>query len=263
MWKKLSCRLGDPLFYRKRLRQLLRPLKPPRAARPVSLGDLTAARGSWLLAVAHPDDELFASCLLCELAAAGVDVHIVCLTRGEGGMTGGICGPEELGRVREEELRASAAALGAASVHFLGHIDPPGEEFRTYAPAVSRERLAEQIAGMIGEIAPAVVVTHGSGGEYWHPAHVLMHEAVRAASGNTRHLLTLHAWQAEHPLPELLNRDDPADLTIEGAGHRERRLAAFRAHRTQHDYFASRGGGSLEGFADRTSREAYRHYPPS
>ena len=43
----------------------------------------------------------------------------------------------------------------------------------------------------------------------------------------------------------------------------ERRLAAFPAHRTQRDYFASRGGGSLEGFADRTSREAYRHYPPS
>jgi len=62
-------------------------------------------------------------------------------------------------------------------------------------------------------------------------------------------------------LPGLLNRDDPADLVVEGSRHREQRLAAFRAHRSQHDYFANHGGDSLEGFIERSAKEAYRYYP--
>ena len=81
------------------------------------------------------------------------------------------------------------------------------------------------------------------------------------AARRSRDLLTIHAWQDGHALPGLLNRDDPADLVIDGTPHRAKRLAAFRAHASQHDYFARHGGGSLEGFIDRTAREAYRHYP--
>ena len=62
-------------------------------------------------------------------------------------------------------------------------------------------------------------------------------------------------------MPGLLNRDDPADLVVDGTPHRDRRLAAFKSHASQHDYFAGHGGGSLEGFIDLTAREAYRHYP--
>lgn len=262
MWSKLTQRLTDPLFYRKRGLQLLRKFRPPRAPRPVTLDRLLEKPGPVLVAIAHPDDELFASGLLCELAARGRRFEIACLTRGEGGITGGIT-REQLGRQREAELRASAAALGAASVAFLGHIDPLGKAHRTFAPEVPAQDLAVQIAGLLEEHQPPLLVTHGSGGEYWHPAHLLVHRAVFLASAGRHDILTLHAWQEGHALPGLLNRDDPADLRLDGTPHRDRRLAAFRAHVSQHDYFAGHGGESLEGFIDLTAREGYRHYPPA
>lgn len=259
MWSKLSQRLTDPLFYRKRWLQLIRPLRPPRGPRPVALDTLLANDGPVLAVFAHPDDELFASCLLCELAARGVPFHLVCLTRGEGGITGGMT-REELGRIRERELRASAAALGAASVEFLDHVDPLGLAHRTFAPDVSPEDLAMRLRDLLEKRRPSILVTHGSGGEYWHPAHLLVHRAVFLASNGRHDILTIHAWQEGHVLPGMLNRDDPADLIVDGTPHRSRRLEAFRAHASQRDYFAGHGG-SLEGYVDLSAKEAFRHYP--
>jgi LmbE family N-acetylglucosaminyl deacetylase len=260
MWSKLVQRLTDPLFYRKRFLQIIRPLRPPRAATPVGLDELLAKPGPVLVVIAHPDDELFASGLICELTGRGREVRIACLTRGEGGVTGGGT-REELGRTREAELRASAAALGVSGVSFLGHVDPLGKAHRTYAPAVSAGELAVQIGKLVEDCSPALLITHGSGGEYWHPAHILVHGAVFKAAGGKRPVLTIHAWQEGHALPGLLNRDDTADLVVNAAEQREQRLSAFRAHRSQEAYFAGHGGGSLEGYVDRTGREAYRYYP--
>ncbi|WP_367870734.1 PIG-L deacetylase family protein [Luteolibacter sp. Populi] len=258
MWSKLWQRLTDPLFYRKRFLQLRRPLLPPRAPRPVALDELLASPGPVMVFIAHPDDELFASCLLCELAARGREVRIICLTRGEGGVTGGGT-REDLGRRREAELRTSAAALGVVEVGFLDHVDPLGRPHRTYAPAVPVAGLAGQIRPLLDGPELAFAVTHGSGGEYWHPAHLLIRGALFEAAAGRFPILTLHAWQEGHALPGLLNRDDPADLMIDGAPHRERRLAAFRAHGSQEGYFAGHGG-SLEGYVDLTVREAFRCY---
>jgi LmbE family N-acetylglucosaminyl deacetylase len=148
-------------------------------------------------------------------------------------------------------------------VTFLDHVDPPGKPHRTFAPDVSVKELATRLAELFDRLRPSVVITHGSGGEYWHPAHLLVHHAVLRAAGSTRDVLTIHAWQAGHSLPGLLNRDDPADLVVDGGPHRARRLAALRAHASQHAYFVRHGGGTLEAFIDRTAREAYRHYPPA
>lgn len=262
MWSKLSQRLTDPLFYRKRILQLLRPLRPPRAATPVKLDELLEKEGPVLVFIAHPDDELFASGLLCDLSARGREVRIICLTRGEGGDTGG-GSREALGRTREAELRASAGALGISRLDFLDHVDPLGKAHRTYAPRVSVAELSLRIGALLKQASPAFAITHGSGGEYWHPAHLLMHRALFKAAGGALPILTIHAWQEGHALSGLLNRDDPADLWIDGSVHREQRLAAFRAHRSQEGYFANHGGGSLEGYVDLTAREAYRHYPAS
>lgn len=261
MWSKLSQRLSDPLFYRKRWLQLVRPFHPPRAPRPVTLDALLENAGPVFAVFAHPDDELFASCLLCELSSRGKPFHLVCLTRGEGGITGGTT-RDELGAIREAELRASAEALGAASVTFLGHIDPLGLPHRTFAPDVSVADLAKQLRGLLGKHDPSVIVTHGSGGEYWHPAHLLVHRAVFLASQGKHDVLTIHAWQDGHALPGMLNRDDPADLIVDGTPHRAKRLAAFRAHASQHDYFAGHGG-SLERYVDLSVKETFRHYQSS
>ncbi len=72
-----------------------------------------------LVVVAHPDDETFGtgSCI-AHAAANGVDVTVCCATRGEAGedTSGTTASREELARVREAELRAAAAVLGARNV---------------------------------------------------------------------------------------------------------------------------------------------------
>lgn len=261
MWQRLFQRISDPVTYLKRGRNLARRFRPSRPPLPTGIESL--GHGPVLVVIAHPDDELFASALICELTSRNVSVHIACLTRGEGGSTGGQSNRQGLGQLREVELRASAAALRVNAVTFLGHVDPVAKKYRVFAPPVAIPILTRQIDALIDEIRPTSLITHGSGGEYWHPAHLLTHAAVRRAQSKSKlACFTLHAWQPNHALPNLLNRDDPPDLKVDGAPHRERRLAALRAHRSQADYFTSLGAGSLDGFLDRTPAESYRHYPP-
>ena len=80
-----------------------------------------------LLAVfAHPDDETFGGGgLLAKYAAEGVRVSPVCATRGE---VGEISDPalatrENLGEVREGELRAACRVLGIEEPIILGYRD--------------------------------------------------------------------------------------------------------------------------------------------
>ena len=55
-------------------------------------------------------------------AAAGVEVHVGCATRGEVGeiVPESEAPPETLGEVRETELRAAAEVLGGHRIHLLG-----------------------------------------------------------------------------------------------------------------------------------------------
>ncbi|HEX6640496.1 MAG TPA: PIG-L family deacetylase, partial [Thermoanaerobaculia bacterium] len=82
-----------------------------------------------LLAVlAHPDDESLGNGgALAKYAAEGVQCSLVCATRGERGRYFDPELPrpsdEEVGRVRERELRNAAAALGVRDVAFLDYID--------------------------------------------------------------------------------------------------------------------------------------------
>ena len=266
MWQRVSQRLTDPVTYRKHWGHLIRVLRPPRAPRPVALSDLLnqVGEGPALGVFAHPDDEIFASGLICELSDRGIPVHLACLTRGEGGPIGD--GTREgLGGIREQELRASAAALGAGPVTFLGHVDPLGKSHRVFAPPVSVPRLSGQLRDLIATVRPALVITHGSGGEYWHPAHLLTHAAVLHALGGGGSprvsVLTIRAWRPGAPLSGMMNRDDPADLVLDGSRHRDRRLDALRAHHSQAGYFETQGGGAIEGFLDLTELESYRLYP--
>src|SRR5215467_10368541 len=70
-------------------------------------------RASILVALAHPDDEIFHGGMLAHLAERGARVTLVCATDGEAGKPHPSMGPvSDLGAVRVEELRLSCQRLG-------------------------------------------------------------------------------------------------------------------------------------------------------
>jgi LmbE family N-acetylglucosaminyl deacetylase len=132
-----------------------------------------------LMAVlAHPDDEsLGVGGALATYAAAGVDVSLVTATRGERGRHFSNENPpadEEVGRVREAELRAAARELGIREVALLGYFD--GELDRADpVEAVGR------IVGHLRRVRPQVVVTFDPFGAYGHPDHIAICQLTTAA----------------------------------------------------------------------------------
>lgn len=208
--------------------------------------------------IAHPDDEVFCSGLICELVERGSEVSIVCLTRGEGGPSGGHL-REEVGRIRSEEMAAAAAVLGVRSTLFLGQIDPEPVAGKVLAPAI---RVAPLSALLKPHLADAdLVITHGSSGEYWHPAHRLLHLAVRRFSrerdGSAKVWLSFLARHPGHPISKLVNWDDPAYLRLDVSQHHVTRVEALARYHTQAEVFERFGSGSLEQFIRLTEIESY------
>ncbi len=146
-----------------------------------------------LLAIgAHPDDEtMLAGGTLAWAARNGLTVHILGVTRGEGGEVGDppVTTRDQLGATREAELRRAGEHLGAASVEFLPFADPqmmPTDE--DPAPPTALGRIAAEadefeaaLVAAIRRLRPDVLLTHGTNGEYGHPQHIFTHQAVLAA----------------------------------------------------------------------------------
>ena len=184
---------------------------------------------------------------LALLAQHGAQVHYLCATRGEGGETGEppVCSQEELAEVRERELVCAVQALGGRSLTFLGYVDPRvGPDNSLYAYAGDLTLLAGQVATSIRQVGADAVLSHGSNGEYGHPAHLLSFQAARIAVesfGSKAPLLyTAAASFPEHPRPRLTNQDDPADLVLDITPVLDRKTKAALCHRTQHALFTRR-----------------------
>lgn len=133
-----------------------------------------------LLAVlAHPDDEsLGFGGTLARYAAEGVETYLVTATRGERGRFGSLGkggDPVEVGRVREAELRAAAAALGIREVSVLSY--PDGALDQVEATVAIRA-----VVSHIRRIQPDVVVTFGPEGAYGHPDHIAISQFTTAAT---------------------------------------------------------------------------------
>jgi LmbE family N-acetylglucosaminyl deacetylase len=139
-----------------------------------------------LLAVfAHPDDESFGiGGTLALYSRRDVEVSLICATRGEAGNF-----PEDfrkngddIGRLREGELRCAAEVLGLNRVEFLDYRDsgmlgsPDNDQPGTliHAPV---EEVAAKITHIIRAIRPDVVVTFDPQGGYRHPDHIAIHHA--------------------------------------------------------------------------------------
>jgi LmbE family N-acetylglucosaminyl deacetylase len=217
---------------------------------------------------AHPDDEtVFAGATLCRLAGAGAEIHLVCATRGEGGEAGEppLCPHERLGAVREQELRCAARALGLASVRFLPFRDPDvGEDGSLHAYTAAPEEAAVAFAGCLSGRRWDALLTHGTNGEYGHPAHVLTHRAGLAAAQTAGMplVLTFSADFPGHPRRRSVNRDDPADIVVDITSLLDAKLAAMECHRTQHALFVRRpsaeAGRPVSLRESLTLRESFR-----
>ena len=201
-----------------------------------------------LAAFAHPDDEtIFAGGTLAMLVDRGATLHILLATRGEGGELGEppITDRPGLGAIREHELRCAAESLGATSVLFLDYVDPlVGEDESLHPFKADLETLADEIGAAFQATQAQVLITHGSNGEYGHPAHALMHRAcmlgLQASMGVSAPLYTVSASFPEHPKPRLVNKDDPAHFIINIEPWLKIKLQAAECHRTQSALFVRR-----------------------
>lgn len=215
---------------------------------------------SVLCLVAHPDDEtILCGGTLAMLAAKGAAVHVACLTRGEGGELGEppLAGRENLGDVREQEMVCAVGKLGGRSLTFLGYADPAvGEGDTLFAPEHDPVMLAGQITAAIKQCRAHVVLTHGSNGEYGHPAHVLLHQTTVAAIAALQKesqtlpaaspdLYTFAAHYPNHPRPRLANADDHADIILDVSATLNQKEAAALCHRTQNALFVRRHSQEL------------------
>src|SRR5512146_2142737 len=140
-----------------------------------------------LLAVlAHPDDETFGTGGTLALYARqrGVDVYLVCGTRGEVGEMDPkyMRGFNTIAERREAELRCAAENLGLKGVFFLNYRDSgmPGSEDNRHPQALAFqpvEKVAAEIAHYIRQLRPQVVITFDPIGGYRHPDHIAIHNA--------------------------------------------------------------------------------------
>jgi LmbE family N-acetylglucosaminyl deacetylase len=131
--------------------------------------------------LAHPDDEsLGCGGTLAKYAAEGVEVSLLTATRGQSGRYKGHSHPPEhpgkaaLARIREDELRAAAAALGIRELVLLDYEDKDLDR-------AEPRRVIRQIASELRRVRPQVVITFSPDGAYGHPDHVAISQFTTAA----------------------------------------------------------------------------------
>jgi N-acetyl-1-D-myo-inositol-2-amino-2-deoxy-alpha-D-glucopyranoside deacetylase len=142
-----------------------------------------------LAVLAHPDDESFGmGGTLALYASRGVDVYLVCATRGEVGEVAPelLKGFQSIADLRESELRCAAGILGLKQVFFLDYRDSgmPGSPDNQHPRALAAQPIDEVAANVvcyIRQLKPQVVLTFDPIGGYRHPDHIAIQRATRLA----------------------------------------------------------------------------------
>jgi N-acetyl-1-D-myo-inositol-2-amino-2-deoxy-alpha-D-glucopyranoside deacetylase len=218
-----------------------------------------------LLVHAHPDDESIGTgATIARYAAEGARVTLVTCTRGE---LGEVIPPElaylegdgdRLGAHRITELAAACAALGIIDQRFLGGPgrwrdsgmmglpanDSPDCFWQADVPAAATE-----LAKIILEVRPQVLVTYDENGFYGHPDHIQAHRVARAAVGVAAGPGQARPWQVAKFYVTAMPRsvaeaegvacfvpfvpDEQITTAIDGTAYLAAKIAAMRAHATQ------------------------------
>jgi N-acetyl-1-D-myo-inositol-2-amino-2-deoxy-alpha-D-glucopyranoside deacetylase len=247
--------------------------------------------GKRLLALfAHPDDEAFSAAgSFAYLVDHGATVTLVDATRGEAGEISDpkLATPENLGAVREQELRTSMAQVGVSDVRFLGYRDSGMEgteenkDPRAFMNASPIE-VAAQLRAIIDEVKPDAVLTFGPDGGYGHPDHKMISRtgtaAVLTADWETpalyytampRELFEELVKRAIGPFadmpPETVAKmGTPSveiDVWVNVRPELERKWAALMAHRTQMSPDGPMAGAPQEDVTASMAVETFRRIP--
>lgn len=134
-----------------------------------------------LLAVfAHPDDETAVAGTLAHYAGQDVQVMLACATRGEAGEISdpSLASSENLGQVREVELRCACGLMGISSLHLLDYCDSgmagtPENSRPTAFIQADPEEVRFKFVKLFREVKPQVIITFEPGGWYGHPDHIM------------------------------------------------------------------------------------------
>jgi LmbE family N-acetylglucosaminyl deacetylase len=120
----------------------------------------------------HPDDEVTVAGTVMGLKAAGHQVTLVCLTRGEKGNAANIPSEQELARLRTAEMQLSAATLGVDELIQLDYADGG-------IKALGMDSLKSVVFALIQTQKPDVLLSYDSKvGLYGHSDHMLTGKAV-------------------------------------------------------------------------------------
>jgi LmbE family N-acetylglucosaminyl deacetylase len=194
-----------------------------------------------LVVGAHPDDaEFFAGGTLATLARAGVSVGLVVCTDGSLGGRG----IDDTARVRREEQRAAADALGIGEVTHLDHADgalEPGDELRRQLVREIRRQRPELV---LGHDPRTLWTRFGRQAALGHSDHRAAGRALldalypRGRSPNFYRELDLEPWWPRELW--LFDTQEP-DWLADVSNGWEPKLAALRRHESQ----AESGGGLL------------------
>ena len=199
---------------------------------------------------AHPDDEsIDTGGTIATLVERGATVTVVTCTRGERGevipvdLQGALASTAKLAALRAKELAAAMKALGVTDHRFLGDENArwSGRETRRYVdsgmkwgasgaePSESNDSdslgaavfadVAADIAAVIVDVHPDVVVSYDSDGGYGHPDHVRVHDAALRA--------------AEVYAIPFYAIDPHGEVAVDVSAVLERKRAALAAYRSQ------------------------------
>ena len=196
----------------------------------------------------HPDDEVTVAGTVMGLKAAGHEVTLVCLTRGEKGNAAQIPSEEELARLRTAEMQLSAQTLGVDELIQLDYADGGIE-------ALGMDSLKSVVYGLIQTQKPDILLSYDSKvGLYGHSDHMLTGKAVEEVFLGSRSTtdfspkqlfqVTLSKKQIEVALklsagfqknyPKDPEKGLPApDFSIGTQTHFSRTLQVMQAHQTQ------------------------------
>lgn len=211
-----------------------------------------------LVVHAHPDDEsIFTGHIIAERLAAGAEVYVLTLTRGERGKVKleelkGLEGQlRAMGAFRSGELRVALSELQKAGskLHHsfagtrafldsgmrINSMGRPTKKSRTDEMALasaSTSVIAEDIERVMNEFKPDAILTYNSKGGYGHPDHKMAHHATAMAIRHYRRQKRRapQFWVIAEP-------NERFDVAIGDAKTAKFKRAALEAHSSQVSIF--------------------------